>query len=81
MSTASSPHRHLIVTSSSPRRAKQVCERLQAEWARQGIADDLDGRAEAAWTWWQANKGGYTDTKVWRIIDSLAGKSSGSVAG
>ena len=65
--------------------ARQLWKALLPEWQRAGISKwtmdsaDLDARAELAWSWWLKHKDEYADTKVWRIIESLAGLRTASL--
>lgn len=42
-------------------------------------AETVAAKAEVAWTWWQASKSRYENTKLWRLIESLAGLRSASL--
>ena len=52
----------------------------QDVWKKNGIEKEKavgrwEARGELAWSWWQkeGNKARYGETKVWRLIESLAG--------
>ncbi|KAL1521487.1 hypothetical protein AB1Y20_021149 [Prymnesium parvum] len=59
--------------------ARQLWDALLPEWEHAGIGADIDARAELAWNWWMKHKDEYANTKVWRIIESLAGLRTASL--
>lgn len=59
--------------------AIEVFNQMKQVWNDKGVpAEEVETRGEIAWTWWQKmnNKERYQSSKIWRIVDSLAGLST-----
>lgn len=63
------------------RGAAQAYAALERVWEAAALpADDVPARAEAGWAWWKAQGADALEgTKLWRIVDSLAGLRSASL--
>ncbi|KAL1515524.1 hypothetical protein AB1Y20_002146 [Prymnesium parvum] len=56
--------------------ASEVYNRLLPVW--QGC-ETTEAKAEKAWEWWLRHKGEFEDTKLWRLVESLAGLRTASL--